>query len=242
MPRCAGTPGTGDSTSATSAGPTVSPGIAGRSRPGKDGWSRIDCSSVGHPSTCVACSRSMRSRAAPGSNRSMHRTVAPDCSAAPSISVPPIQKNGNAQKKRGGPAPLGNAAERARRPHDGAVRVHDSLRLGTGSRRVGDLRQVAGNHFAPRPRAPGRRRSRPRRRGARRSRPGSPTHGRSGRSSRSRAGRARQGGTTSRSVAAARSGTVASSMSCMSRPSTERAVSSVSTSPMRRTVRISAGR
>ena len=44
----------------------------------------------------------MRSSAAPGSKRSVTSTVAPDCSAAPRISVPPIQKNGNAQKKRAG--------------------------------------------------------------------------------------------------------------------------------------------
>ena len=113
IPRCAGMPGTGLATSAMSAGPTVSPAMSGSVRSGNDGSSRIAWSSDGHPSTCVAWCVSIMSSAAPGSKRSMTSTVAPDCSAAPRISVPPIQKNGNAQKNAGG-APSG--ARSAARP------------------------------------------------------------------------------------------------------------------------------
>ena len=112
IPRWAGIPGTGVPLSATSLGPMVRPGISASTRSANVGWSRIACRSVGQPSTTVACSASMRSRAAPGSNRSVHSTVAPVCNALPRTSVPPIQKNGNAQKNVVGVAPGGIDAPR----------------------------------------------------------------------------------------------------------------------------------
>ena len=64
------------------------------------------------------------------------------------MSVPPIQKKGNAQNERlGSPLAVWSAASSARGAHHRAVGVHDALGVGAGTRRVGDLREVARHHL-----------------------------------------------------------------------------------------------
>ena len=131
-----------------SAGPTVSPGMSGSFRSANVVVAHRLQQRGPAQRPCVACSASTMSSAAPGSKRSMHSTVTPDCIAAPRISVPPIQKNGNAQKNRGGSsAAPWTHRQRRRGPHDRAVRVHDALRVGARPRRVRDLREVGGHHL-----------------------------------------------------------------------------------------------
>ena len=91
----------------TSDGPSISLGHLDRrlrENPWKPGWLRIDWMSDGQAATAVACSFSTRSSAASGSKRSSQSTVNPLCSAPPSTKVPPIQKNGNAQRILRGPS------------------------------------------------------------------------------------------------------------------------------------------
>src|SRR5579875_586023 len=118
IPRCAGTPGMGLFTRATSEGPSVSIGQLERSRPTRLGWFLIDWMNDGHAATLVARSRSTMVSASSGSKRSRHRIVNPLCNAPPSTRVPPIQKKGNAQKTLRSPGEAGRAPGVAVIPDD----------------------------------------------------------------------------------------------------------------------------
>ena len=113
-----------------------------------DGCSRSRWVKAGHPTIPVARSCSMRSSAASASSRGRTNSVTGSCSAPVVASSPPIQKNGMAHRILADGSRTGDGPDRARPcrclPDQGAVCVHDALRVRGGPGGVHHDGQIGG--------------------------------------------------------------------------------------------------